>query len=97
MAMVKKMRWPPITNDKLGIVLLLVVCVSLAAIVFFVLAPYLRDTVSLATEYGATPDTWVYYVVLAGCGLVFIASLFLLFRHYLRRPKEGPGRGVPEG
>ncbi len=83
---------PERLNDKLGIVLLLVICVSLLAVVVFLLAPFLRETVSLAQEYESTPDTWTYYVLLGGCILALAGSLFLLFHHYFRHDKGGDDR-----
>jgi TRAP-type C4-dicarboxylate transport system permease small subunit len=82
------MKMPEKLNDNLGIVLLLIICVSLLAVVVFLLAPYLWETMSLVREYHSAPDTWTYYVVLAGCVLAFLASLFLIFHHYFRREKD---------
>lgn len=68
---------------------LLILCVCTLAIVLFWLMPKLRETINLTREYGATPDNWVYCVILAGCVLVFCGSLFLLFHGEFRRDKGG--------
>jgi TRAP-type C4-dicarboxylate transport system permease small subunit len=88
------MKMPEKLNDKLGIVLLLIICVSLLAVVVFLLAPYLWDTISLMREYESAPDTWTYYVVLVGCVLAFLASLFLIFNHYFYCDNDGGEQGA---
>ncbi len=58
---------------------LMLACIAMLAIVVFLLAPQLKATIDATREYGAHPDGWVYYVILAGCILVLGGSLFVLF------------------
>ncbi len=58
---------------------LLLVFMGMLALVIFLLAPQLGQTLNLTRRYGANPDNWVYYVILGGCALVLGGSLFLLF------------------
>jgi uncharacterized membrane protein len=71
---------------------LLIVCMAILAVAVFLLAPQLKETVRIVREYGANPDAWVYYVILAGCILVLGGSLFLLFH----KEKSGRDREVPD-
>jgi hypothetical protein len=60
---------------------LMIVCMAMLAVAVFLLAPQLKETIDITREYGARPDGWVYWIILAGCILVFLGSLFLLFHN----------------
>jgi TRAP-type C4-dicarboxylate transport system permease small subunit len=84
------MKKSAIKREKLVLVILLFICISLLTLIILVIAPYLSETLRLASEYPSSPDSWVAYVILGGCILVFIASVFILLRRGIRyHRKEG--------